>query len=154
MTGVSLLFFNDKKCTIIWHVDNLNMSHIYPDIVSSVIDDIDAECGKIAKMTITRGKIHKYLRIPIDYYSPGKLILSMVDYIIKILNYTPEYTKGQSETPEIHHILYGKRYKQTIPNLCRTFSSLCDADIVHVKESMSRHTYVSIIIMHYSERYR
>ena len=47
---------NDKKCAIIWHVGNLKMSHIDPDIVSSVLADIVAEYGKIAKMTITRGK--------------------------------------------------------------------------------------------------
>ena len=43
------------------------MSHVDPDIVSSVLADIEAEYGKIAKTTITRGKIHKYLGMTINY---------------------------------------------------------------------------------------
>ena len=31
-----------KKCTILWHVENLNMSHVDSDIVSSVLTDTDA----------------------------------------------------------------------------------------------------------------
>ena len=38
-----------KQCTILCHVDDLNMSHIDYEIVSSVISDIDAEYGKISK---------------------------------------------------------------------------------------------------------
>ena len=55
------------------------MSHVDSDIVSSITADIDTEYGKITKMTITRGKIHKYLRMTIDYSYPVKVILSMVD---------------------------------------------------------------------------
>ena len=54
---------NGKQFTIIWHVDDLKMSHIDSNIVSDVISGIDAEYGKIAKIAITRGKIHKYTRI-------------------------------------------------------------------------------------------
>ena len=42
--------------------------------------------GNIAKMTITWGKIHKYLGMAIVYYSPGKVIFSMVDYIVKMID--------------------------------------------------------------------
>ena len=70
---------NDKQCTIFFHVDDLKMSHVYPDIFSRIITDIDAEYGKIAKMTITWGKINNYLSMTIYYSSPGKLIFSVVD---------------------------------------------------------------------------
>ena len=91
---------NDKQCTILWHVESLQMSHVDPDIVSSVLADIDAEYGKIAKMTITRGKIHKYLGIS----SPVEVIFSTVDYIRNILDYILEYMKGGSVTTASHHI--------------------------------------------------
>ena len=71
--------YNDKQCTIIWHIDDLKMSHVDPDIVSSILADIDSEYGNIAKMTIMRGKIHKYLRMNIDYSSSDKLMFSVVD---------------------------------------------------------------------------
>ena len=45
---------DNKQCTIIWHVDDLNTSHVEPVVVYSVLADIDAEYGKIAKMTILK----------------------------------------------------------------------------------------------------
>ena len=41
--------FNGKQCTILQHVDDLNMSNVDSDIVSSILVDIDAEYGKIKK---------------------------------------------------------------------------------------------------------
>ena len=48
------------------------MSHVYSNILSGVLSDIDAEYGKIAKIITMRGKIHKYLGVTIDYSSPVK----------------------------------------------------------------------------------
>ena len=70
---------DNKQCTILWHVDDPKTSHVDPAIVFSVLANIDAEYGKIAKMTITRGKVHKYLGMTIDYSSPGKVIFSMIN---------------------------------------------------------------------------
>ena len=56
-------------------------------------------------MDIMQGKIYKYLGMTIDYYSQGKVIFSMVDYIGKIINDTPEDMKGESATPAVHHLL-------------------------------------------------
>ena len=37
---------NGKQCTILWHVDNLNMCHVDYGIISDVLADIDTEYGK------------------------------------------------------------------------------------------------------------
>ena len=58
---------DNKQCTILWHVDDLKTSHVEPAVISSVLAGIDAEYGNIAKITITRGKVHKYLGMNIDY---------------------------------------------------------------------------------------
>ena len=57
---------DNKKCTILWHVDYLKTSNDDPAVISSFLADIDAECGKISKMTITQGKVHKYLGMTMD----------------------------------------------------------------------------------------
>ena len=80
---------NDKQCIIICHVGDLRMSGVDPDILSSVLYGIGTDYGNIAKMTITRGKIHKYPGMTIDYYPPGKVILYMVEYIGNMIYYTP-----------------------------------------------------------------
>ena len=45
-------------------------------------------------MIITQGKIHKYLGMTIAYYSSGKSIFSMFDYIENIIDDIPEDMKG------------------------------------------------------------
>ena len=45
-------------------------------------------------MTITQGKIYKYLGMTIDYSLPGKVKFSMVNYIGNIINDIPEDIKG------------------------------------------------------------
>ena len=83
-----------KKYTILWHWDGLKTSHADPAVISRILADIDAENGKISKMTITRGKVHKYLGMTIDYSSSGKVIFSMIDYNGKILDNIPEDMRG------------------------------------------------------------
>ena len=38
-----------KKFTILWHDDDIKTKHVYSNIVSIVISDIDSEYGKIEK---------------------------------------------------------------------------------------------------------
>ena len=57
---------NQETQFIIWNFNDLNTSHVDPAVIYRVLADIDAEYGKIAKMTITQGKVHKYLGITID----------------------------------------------------------------------------------------
>ena len=55
------------------------MLHVVSNIVSGVIAEIDAEYVNFEKMATTQGKIHKYLRMNINYSSPCKLKFSMID---------------------------------------------------------------------------
>ena len=57
---------DNKQCTILWHVYDLKTSHVDPAVFFSVLSDIDTEYGNISIMNITRGKVHKYLRMTID----------------------------------------------------------------------------------------
>ena len=75
------------------------MLHVDSNIVSGVLADIDSEYGKIAETTITWGKIQIYLGMTIDYYSPVKVMFSMVNYIRNILDDNPEDIKSGSATP-------------------------------------------------------
>ena len=81
---------DDNHCTILQHVDYLKTSHVDPANLSSILADIDAEYGKITKITITRGKVHKYLEMYIDYSFPGNVMFSMIDYIGNMLYDIPE----------------------------------------------------------------
>jgi hypothetical protein len=70
---------NGKQCTILWHVDDLKFSHIDPEVNTGVIEMIDNEFGNEGPLTITRGRIHDYLGMTINYSEQGKVEIKMID---------------------------------------------------------------------------
>jgi hypothetical protein len=61
-----------KQCTILWHVDELKISHVDSNVVTKVISTINEEFGKEAPITVKRGKVHDYLGMTLDYSKKGK----------------------------------------------------------------------------------
>jgi hypothetical protein len=85
-------------------VDDLKISHQDTDVVTSTIARIGAEFGKEAPLTINRGKVHDYLGMRIDYSEPGKVKVTMVDYIDNMLSELPDDMEGESATPAGSHL--------------------------------------------------
>jgi hypothetical protein len=90
---------NGSQCTILWHVDDLKISHADPEVVTEVIDLLEGEFGKEAPLTKTRGHVHDYLGMTIDFSSAGKVQLSMIDYVQNMLDGLPENMSGEAATP-------------------------------------------------------
>ena len=91
-------------CTIAWHVNNLNISHLDPNVVTDVIADIQKEYGKTYTVTFTRGKVHNYLGMKIDFSAPEKLEITMNDSIFDIINDAPDDMIGEAVTPAGDHL--------------------------------------------------
>ena len=79
-----------KQCTVRWHVDDLKILHVKKKVVEDLVDLLNKNYGKEAPLTVTRGKIHDYLGMTIDYLTPRKVIFSMFDYIDGLLHEAPE----------------------------------------------------------------
>ena len=91
---------NRKQCTILWHVDNLKISHVDPQVVTEVLDMINKKYGKEAPITTTQGKQHDYLGMQIDFSGDGEVRFAMTDYIFEILDKLPDNIgKGEAATP-------------------------------------------------------
>ena len=95
---------NGSQCTILWHVDDLKISHVDPNVVTSIIDMIAQEFGKEAPLTINRGKIHDYLGMQLDYSDDNKVKITMFDYIKNMLDEIPDDMSGESNTPAAQHL--------------------------------------------------
>ena len=95
---------NGNQCTILWHVDDLKISHIDANVVTEVIKLLESEFGKEAPLTQTRGKIHEYLGMTIDYSLTGKVMFTMVDYIKTMLDELPSDMDGTAPTPASSHL--------------------------------------------------
>ena len=72
---------NRKQMTVVWHVDNLDISHENVDTVDALISKLSEQYGKEADLTIHHGKLHEYLRMKLDYRDQGKVKIDMTDYL-------------------------------------------------------------------------
>ena len=66
-----------KKRTILWHVDNLNISHMYPKVVGNIINMLNEKYREEAPITVTRGKVYEYLVMTMDFSTIGKVVIQM-----------------------------------------------------------------------------
>jgi Reverse transcriptase (RNA-dependent DNA polymerase) len=76
------------QMTICFHVDDCKLSHKSPKAMDDMTAWLKDECENIfedgtGKMTVSRGKVHRYLGMTLDYSTPGQI--SMFDYINEIL---------------------------------------------------------------------
>ena len=75
---------NGKQQTVCWHVDDFNMSHVDTDVNDDLIKILKEEYEIIfkdgyVKMTVSQGKVHKYLGITLDYTTKGLCKVTMLD---------------------------------------------------------------------------
>ena len=63
---------------VCWHADDLKVSHVEPKEVNKFMEWLE---GIYGDMRITRGKVHKYLGMMLDFRTPGELRVTMVDHL-------------------------------------------------------------------------
>ena len=60
-----------RQCTVARYVNNIKITHENQRGLEDLLTLLNDEFGKEAPLTITRGKIHDYLGMVIDYTVPG-----------------------------------------------------------------------------------
>jgi hypothetical protein len=78
------------QMTICFHVDDCKLSHRKTKVMDSMIKYLRQEYESIFEdgsgtMTASRGKIHKYLGMTLDYTVCGQVKITMFDYVDEIL---------------------------------------------------------------------
>jgi Reverse transcriptase (RNA-dependent DNA polymerase) len=74
-----------KQCTILWHVNDLKLSHVKQEVLEDIVKKINAKYGQQTPIVIHRGKIHDYMGMTIDYSEEGKVKFMMFDCVESIL---------------------------------------------------------------------
>jgi hypothetical protein len=77
---------NNSQHTVGFHVDDLKSSHVETRVNDEFYKWLQKMYGSHKKVTVTRGKIHEYLGMKLDYSVPGKLIIDMKKYVEEMLN--------------------------------------------------------------------
>ena len=72
---------NGQQCTIIWHVGDLKISHMDPEVVTSMVNQLETAFAKEAQLTVTQGKVHKYLGMTLEFSIDRKVQIKRIDCI-------------------------------------------------------------------------
>jgi hypothetical protein len=75
-----------------------------PGVNTDIIEMIDNKFGKEAPITITRGGIHDYLGMMLDFSEQGKVKIKMLDYVKKMLADLPDKMASEAPTPAANHL--------------------------------------------------
>ena len=81
---------NGKQQTIVWHVDDCKISHADATVNDRLIETLRKEFEVIfedgsGKMKVTRGEVHDFLGMTMDYRNPGVVKVSMFKYLKETL---------------------------------------------------------------------
>jgi hypothetical protein len=85
---------NGKQITIIFHIDDLMMSHKSPNIVTLYIRKLEKEYARRDPLTVMRGKLHEYLGMTVDFRTKLQVSFTQYDYLKKLFNDLPKDMLG------------------------------------------------------------
>jgi hypothetical protein len=93
---------NGKQMTVIWHVDDLKVTHVDQKEVVGFGEWLSEKYGK--KVTGHCGKVHDYLGMIFDYTQDGKVLVNQIEYIKSIIEDFPEEIKRTRTTPAADYL--------------------------------------------------
>ncbi len=59
-----------------WHVDDMKISYVDPDVVTYIMDKLESKFGK---MNVKRGKEHIFLGMHVRYTEKGTAVITRGD---------------------------------------------------------------------------
>ena len=102
---------NGKQMMLVWHMDDMKISHISAKAVTHMIKWLKKTYqkllhGELGKMQISRGKVHDYLGMTFNFTTPGEVKITMYDYINDMLNDFQKHdpTHKVTATPTADHL--------------------------------------------------
>ena len=97
---------NGKQCTVVWHVDDLKISHVDAKENDKFVQWLREmyEDELIGAVKVNRGKVHDYLGMKLDFSTPGEVKLDMKEYVKSMIEFFPEERKNTATTPAALHL--------------------------------------------------
>ena len=91
------------QCTVVWHVDDLKISHQMEEVVNELVN---GEFGAHSELTMSSGTSHIYLGMTLDFSKAGQLQVNVIGYIMLVLDGVPNEIKGTAVTPAASHLFW------------------------------------------------
>ena len=92
---------NDKQCTIVWHVDDLKISHVDSKVVDEMLAYLSSQ---FEELSTTRGNKHTYVGMDIYFPGDGTVDIDMSHYLQEALDAFPELIDKLVTSPAANHI--------------------------------------------------
>jgi hypothetical protein len=109
------------QMTVVWHVDDLKVSHKSEAVVDGLISYLKGKYGD--GLVVHEGDIHDYLGVDHDYSEKGVVKMSMMGHLEKIFQDFPEEIGKVSSSPASEHLFQVRDAEETekLGNICKTF---------------------------------
>ena len=75
-----------KQQTVKFHVDDLMSSHMDSTVNNEFLKLLNNMYGKFGEVVATRGKVHDYLGMVLDFRKKGCMIVDMFEYTSKMVD--------------------------------------------------------------------
>jgi hypothetical protein len=125
-------------------VDNLKITHAKQEVLEDLVSTLNARNGKLDPLTITRGDIHDYLGMTLDYSVPGQVSIRMNDYVRDLLEEAPADMDGTAATPVVDHLFTINKDPDYLDDAVSEFFHHMAAKLLFVcKTRTTRHTNCS-----------
>jgi hypothetical protein len=95
-----------KQHTVVWHVDDMKTSHMDTKVNDEFLEYLRSkyEDKEIGLLKASRGKVHDYLGMKLDYSVKGEVKISMTDYVKKMIENFGEDVSEPAKTPAAAHL--------------------------------------------------
>ena len=110
------------QLTIVWHVDDLKVSHKSPEVVTRMATWLRHTYERLFNdgsggLKCTRGKSHDYLGMNLDYSTRGKVRVTMFGYIKEIVDLFQKHdnTEKTAATPAADHLFKVDEFTDPLP---------------------------------------
>jgi hypothetical protein len=101
---------------VLFHIDDLKSSHFDPSVNDDFLDWLNETYGQVKAVTATRGVVHEYLGMRLDYGKTGKIQIDMREYIQVMLQEFPNnLSKGRPAPTPAGPDLFGQSEDNTEP---------------------------------------
>ena len=93
-----------RQLTIVWHADDLKISHRLPSVVTKMIAWLKSTYERLFSdgsgvMTVKRGKVHEYLGMTLDFSVEGEVKVTMIPYVKEIIEQFAPHDSNSSFDP-------------------------------------------------------
>ena len=95
---IANMMVDGKQLTVTWHVDDLKISHQDKAVVDEFIQWICNKYEDVTPVKPSRGKVHDYLGMTLDYSEAGKVKIHMKNYIEKMIEEFPYKNEVKGKT--------------------------------------------------------